>query len=82
MYKRFANMKKCFSIMRPLLPLSSQSLIAVIAVSVAHFRPENQRMKLTFISIAIVLGLVAASGTILGQYILVTKQTTEANNRS
>jgi hypothetical protein len=55
---------------------------SVIAVSVAHFRPENQRMKVAFLSIAIVLGLIAASGTILGQYILVTKQTTEANRRA
>jgi hypothetical protein len=55
---------------------------SVIAVSVAHFRPENQRMKLTFLSISIVLGLVAASGTILGQYIVMAKQTAEANKRT
>jgi hypothetical protein len=54
---------------------------SVIAVSIAHFRPEKQRLKLTLLSLSIGLGLVAAGGTIFGQYIVVTKQADEANKR-
>jgi phosphate/sulfate permease len=55
---------------------------SVIAVSVSHFKPERQSLKIALLVVSIVLGLGAATGTIYGQYIVVTKMETDAVKRT
>ena len=54
---------------------------SVIAVSVSHFKPERQRLKIVLLVASIAFGLAAAAGTIYGQYIVVKKQEAEAARR-
>jgi hypothetical protein len=55
---------------------------SVIAVSVSHFKAESQPLKVALLVTSIALGLVAAGGTIYGQYIVVTKHTAEFARRT
>ena len=54
---------------------------SVIAVSVSHFKPEKQRLKIALLSTSIALGLIAAGGVIYGQYLVVHQRAQEAASR-
>jgi hypothetical protein len=50
---------------------------SVIAVSVSHFKPEDRKLKISLLVASIVLGTLAAGGTIYGQVVTVRKQAAE-----
>ena len=54
---------------------------SVIAVSVTHFKPEKQRLKVAILAVSISLGLIAAGATIYGQYTAVQKRDAEVARR-
>ena len=55
---------------------------SVIAVSVAHFKPEDRKLKISLLVAAIVLGTLAAGGTIYGQVVTVRKQAAETSRKT
>jgi hypothetical protein len=55
---------------------------SVIAVSVSHFKPERQRLKIAILVVSILLGLAAAGATIYGQYATVQKREAEVAKRN
>jgi hypothetical protein len=55
---------------------------SVIAVSVAHFKPEDRRLKILLLVAAIFLGMAAAGSTIYGQVVTVRKQAAETAQRA
>jgi hypothetical protein len=60
----------------PVVPTLIAVVNGVIAVWMAHFKPERQKLKVGLLLFAIVAGLGAAAATVAGQYhsMQVTKQ--------
>jgi uncharacterized protein YqgC (DUF456 family) len=52
----------------PVVPSLLAIINSVIAVWMAHFKPERQRLKVGLLLFAIVAGLAAAAATVAGQY--------------